>query len=145
MKHALLIALAFGLAACAASPSADQAPDMAFALGADLSCNASEAKQCPSGGCAPGVEGEAWLVPISLQVPNGGGDGRFCIATGCEDALYIPMLSRAPGWTALMRTNDRTTYNAELEINRDLRTFTLRQGDSEGTSTWTGSCSPAGS
>lgn len=82
---------------------------------------------------------------ISLRVPDRGGAGRFCIATGCEAAQFEPQLTRALGWSAIMRTNDRTSYNANLEIARDLRTFTLRQASSSGTSTWTGECSPAGS
>jgi hypothetical protein len=78
-------------------------------------------------------------------VPDRGGAGRFCIATGCENAQFEPTLTRALGWTATMRTDDRTNYSASLEIARDLRTFTLRQRDSDGVSTWTGECSPAGS
>lgn len=82
---------------------------------------------------------------ISLHVPDRGGQGRFCIATGCEDAQFEPRLTRAPGWTAIMRTSERTNHNADLEIARDLRTFTLRIADSGGIDTWTGECSLAGS
>lgn len=146
MLRVLLLTAVIGLAACAASPASESPdPDLAFALGTDLSCNASDMRQCPAGGCAAGQQGEAMTMPISLHVPDRGGQGRFCIATGCEDAQFEPTLTRALGWTAAMRTNDRTGYNANLEIARDLRTFTLRQRDSGGVSTWSGECSPAGS
>lgn len=146
MLRALLFCAALGLAACAASPAEEGVdPDLAFGLGTDLSCNASEVRQCPAGGCSAGQQGEAMSLPISLDVPNRGGAGRFCIATGCEDAQFEPRLTRALGWTATMRTDDRTTYAADLEIARDLRTFTLRQSDANRVSTWVGQCSPAGS
>lgn len=144
MLKPLLLGAALALAACAASP-ADPSGGLAFALGVDLSCNASEALQCPPGGCNAQNAGEPWAAPISLHVPDRGGAGRFCIATGCENAQFEPTLTRALGWTATMRTDDRTNYSASLEIARDLRTFTLRQRDSDGVSTWTGECSPAGS
>lgn len=147
MLRALILTAALGLAACAASPAADDGPDpdLAFALGSDLSCNASEMRQCPAGGCAAGQQGEQMELNISLHVPDRGGQGRFCIATGCENAHFEPTLTRARGWTATMRTDDRTNYAADLEIARDLRTFTLRQADSSSIDTWTGECSPAGS
>jgi hypothetical protein len=148
MLRALILSAAIGLAACAASPAADSGapdPDLAFALGTDLSCNAGDMRQCPVGGCAPGQEGEHMELNISLHVPDRGGQGRFCIATGCEDAQFEPKLTRALGWTATMRTSDRTNYAADLEIARDLRTFTLRQTDSSSIDTWTGECSAAGS
>ena len=149
MLRALILTAALGLAACAASPADDTGaspdPNLAFALGSDLSCNASDMRQCPAGGCAAGQEGELSTTHISLHVPDRGGQGRFCIATGCENAQYEPKLTRALGWTATMRTDDRTNYNADLEIAHDLRTFTLRQAGSMGISTWTGECSPAGS
>jgi hypothetical protein len=147
MLRGFLTAAVFGLAACAASPAADSGPnpDLAFALGSDLSCNAGDVHECPAGGCTAENPGEASTLYISLSVPDRGGAGRFCIATGCEDAHYEPTLTRAPGWTAIMRTNDRTEYAADLEIARDLRTFTLRQAGSGGVSTWTGECSVAGS
>lgn len=143
MLRPLLLTAALALAACAASPSAE--PDLAFALGADLSCNASEMRRCPAGGCAAGEPGEAMTTHISLHVPDRGGAGRFCIATGCENAQFEPKLTRALGWSATMRTDDRTNYAADLEIARDLRTFTLRQASSSGVSTWAGECSAAGS
>ncbi|MGE0664545.1 MAG: hypothetical protein AB7H66_04160 [Hyphomonadaceae bacterium] len=146
--RALLLTAAIGLAACAASPAADSGapdPNLAFALGTDLNCNSGDMRQCPVGGCAPGQEGEHMTLHISLHVPDRGGEGRFCIATGCEDADFEPTLTRALGWTAIMRTDDRTNYAADLEISRDLRSFTLRQADSSSIDTWTGECSPAGS
>jgi len=147
MLRTLILSAALGLAACAASPAADSgvAPDMAFALGGDLNCNASELRSCPAGGCTASSPGETTTLYISLSVPNHGGDGEFCIATGCEAAQYEPTLTRALGWTATMRTNDRTDYTADLEIARDLQTFTLRQSGENGAETWTGTCSPAGS
>lgn len=148
MLRTLILSAALGLAACAASPAADSgaAPDMAFALGNDLNCNASELRSCPAGGCTASSPGETTTLYISLSVPNHGGEGEFCIATGCEAAQYVPRLTRALGWTATMRTNDRTDYTADLEIARNLQTFTLRQaGENDGSETWTGQCSPAGS
>ncbi|PZO47709.1 MAG: hypothetical protein DCF16_17425 [Alphaproteobacteria bacterium] len=134
MKHALLAAALAALAACA-SPATDAPdPDLAFALGHDLSCNASEQR-------AP--NGEVSTLHISLSVPDRGGAGEFCIMTGCEAATFEPTLTRALGWTAVMRTNDRTNYNANLEISRDLRAFTLAEG--EGGGVWTGTCNAAGS
>ena len=140
MLRPLLLTAALVLAACAASPGTQ--PDLAFALGADLSCNASEMRRCPAGGCTAGEPGEALTIPISLHVPDRGGAGRFCIATGCENAQFGPTLTRAQGWTATVRADDRT---ADLEIARDLRTFTLREANSSGVSAWSGECSPAGS
>jgi hypothetical protein len=135
MKRTLFTAALACLGACASSSNAPD-PALAFALGHDLSCNASEMTQ---------ADGETMSLPISLFVPDRGGEGRFCMATGCEDARFEPTLTRALGWTAIMRTNDRTEYNAELEIARDLQTFRLRQGDSGNVNTWTGTCSAAGS
>jgi hypothetical protein len=130
-----LFAAAFGVLAACASPAADAPdPELAFALGHDLSCNASEQR-------AP--NGEISTLNISVAVPDRGGAGRFCIATGCEAATFEPTLTRALGWTAIMHTNDRTEYNANLEISRDLRTFTLSEGAGGGV--WTGTCSAAGS
>jgi hypothetical protein len=147
MMRALLICAVLGLAACAAAPAAEDTPtaDLAFGIGADLSCNASDQSFCAPGECAGGEGGTVSPLPISLHVPAGGGEGRFCMATGCEDAHFEPTLTRALGWTATMTTNDRSSLTADLEISRDLRTFRLRDGDSEGVSTWSGECSPAGS
>ncbi len=147
MIRALILLGALSLTACAAPAASDRAPDpdLAFALGYDLSCDASEAVHCPPGGCAAGQTGETSTLHISLSVPDRGGAGRFCIATGCEDAQFEPMLTRAQGWTARMRTNDRTNYNADLEISRNLREFTLRNGGADGVDTWTGTCNAAGS
>jgi hypothetical protein len=141
MMRALVLIAALGLSACAASPAGDS--DAQLALGVDLSCNAGEVSHCPAGGC-PG-EARTTQIPISLHVPAQGGAGRFCMATGCEDAQFEPTLTRALGWTARMVTNDRSSMRADLEIARDLRTFRLRQSDSDGVSTWTGECSPSGS
>jgi len=132
MKRTLFAGLA-ALAACA-SPAVD--PDLAFALGQDVNCNASDFRA---------ASGEVSTLYISLNIPDRGGAGEFCIATGCEPATYEPTLTRAPGWTAIMRTSERTNHNADLEIARDLRTFTLRTAYSGGSDTWTGECSPAGS
>lgn len=130
-----LFAAALGLLAACASPAADAPdPDLAFALGHDLSCNAGEHR-------AP--NGEISTLYISLSVPDRGGAGEFCIATGCEAATFEPTLTRALGWTAIMRTNDRTAYNANLEISRDLRSFALSEGAGGGA--WTGTCNAAGS
>ncbi len=148
MLRALILTAALGLAACAASSAADIGadPELAFALGHDLNCNASELRSCPAGGCTASSPGETTTLYISLSVPDRGGQGRFCIATGCEDAQFEPTLTRALGWTATMRTNDRTDYAANLEIARNLQTFSLRQaGENGGSDTWTGECSPAGS
>ncbi len=148
MLRILLLTAALGLTACAGSTADNSGaanPELAFALGADLNCNAGDVRECPAGGCTAENPGETSTLYISLSVPNRGGAGRFCIATGCEDAQYEPTLTRALGWTAVMRTSDRTSYTADLEIARDLRTFTLREGGSGITNTWTGECSPAGS
>lgn len=134
MKRTLFLATLGVLAACA-SPTADAPdPNVAFALGHDLSCNASEQRA---------ANGEVSTLHISVSVPDRGGAGQFCIATGCEAAAFEPTLTRALGWTAIMRTNDRTQYNANLEISRDLRTFTLSEGP--GGAVWTGTCNAAGS
>lgn len=133
MKHVLLIAALVALAACA-SPAPSPATG-GLAIGHDLSCNASEVVRNDS---------PPMTIYISLEVPNNGGEGNFCIATGCEDAVFEPARS-ASGFAATMRTNDRTNWNATLEIDRNLRAFTLRQTDSEGVSLWRGTCNAAGS
>lgn len=134
MKRTLFIAAFSALAACASPASDAPDPALAFALGHDLSCNASEQRT---------PDGEISTLYISLSVPDRGGAGEFCIMTGCEAATFEPTLTRAPGWTAIMRTNDRTEYNANLEISRDLRAFTLSEGAGGGA--WTGTCNAAGS
>ena len=141
MRRALIL-VALGLAACAA-PAADPLLDMP-ALSADLSCNAGDVRLCPAGGCTAEQPGEQSTLYISLTTPRRGGEGRFCIATGCENATFTPRASNG-AWAATMRTNDRTNYTADLQIARDERTFTLREANSDGISTWTGTCSPAGS
>ncbi len=145
MTRALLFSLVLGVAACAASPSDDTASSQTeFALGMDLSCNAAEAQVCPAGGCQ-GQAPETNQLPISLFVPARGGEGRFCIATGCEDAEIEPTLTRALGWTARVTTNDRTSMAADLEISRDMTSFRLRDHSADGISTWEGTCQAAGS
>jgi hypothetical protein len=134
MKHRLFVAVALVLAGCVSLQPSESAGG--FTLGHDLACDASEMRP---------DQGEPVALPISILAPTGGGTGRFCMATGCETAQFEPTSGRASGWTAIMRTNDRTNYNADLEIARDLRSFTLRQVDSDGASTWTGACSAAGS
>lgn len=133
MKHLASIAVALGLAACASALPPSPAN---FDLGHDLACDASEMRS---------DRGELVALPISILAPTGGGTGRFCMATGCEAAQFEPTTDGASGWTATMRTNDRTSYTATLEISRDLRLFTLRQVDSDGAYTWSGTCSAAGS
>lgn len=146
MLRTLILTAALGLAACAASPAADTGgqSQTLVALSADLNCNAGDVRQCPAGGCTAVEPGEQSTLYISLSVPARGGAGRFCIATGCEDATFEPRVSSA-GWAATMRTNDRTEYSAQLEIARDQRTFTLSEANDSGISTWTGECSVAGS
>jgi hypothetical protein len=39
-----------------------------------------------------------------LSIPDRGGGGEFCIATGCEDATYDLALTRSQGWAGTMRT-----------------------------------------
>lgn len=141
MLRPLILVAVLGLTACAAP--ANPVVEMP-ALSADLSCNAGDVRQCPAGGCTADNPGEQSTLYISISVPRRGGEGRFCIATGCEDATFTPQASNN-AWAATMRTNDRTNYSANLEIARDERTFTLREGNSDGASTWTGTCSAAGS
>lgn len=140
MKHFILV-VALGLAACAGQPSSTATQ---FALDADMSCNANSATLCPNGGCGAGNHGREWNAPISLHVPRGGGTGRFCLATGCENAEFGHVLTRAPGWSARMLTRDRTSLAGDLNITRDLA-FTLRTPQEGETATWSGTCSPAGS
>jgi len=144
MLRALLLALAAGLVACAAFPPTEPAPAPSFALSTDLNCNATDMIRCPVGGCAAGEAGEPMQTPISIHVPRAGGAGSFCIATGCEDAVIEPTQARSPGWTAIVRTNDRTNKNAELTIARDL-TFTLRDAGRLSIVTWAGVCDASGS
>lgn len=142
MFRPLILVVALGLAACA-GPAADPVAETP-ALSANLACNAGDVRQCPAGGCTAANPGEQSTLYISLEVPARGGAGRFCIATGCEDATFTPALSNT-GFAATMRTNDRTNYAARVEIARDQRTFTLSEANDGGTSTWTGECSVAGS
>ena len=134
MKQLLTLAALATLAACA-SPAPEPAPSAGLAIGHDLSCDAGDLVR----------DGEPSTIYISLLIPNNGGNGNFCIATGCENAEFIPAASASGGYAATMLTNDRTNYNAQIEIARNLRSFTLRQSDSNGTQTWTGTCNAAGS
>jgi hypothetical protein len=137
MKHVLFAALAFAALTACASPAAETAETaQPSALAHDLNCNASEQR-------AP--NGEVSTLYIALSVPKRGGVGEFCIATGCEAATFDLAQTRSLSWTGTMRTRDRTDYNANLEISRDLSTFTLSEGSSDGRSVWTGTCNAAGS
>lgn len=142
MLRILILASVLGLAACAA-PAAGPTVQLP-ALSATLACNGGDVRTCPAGGCTAANPGEQSTLYIALQVPARGGAGRFCIATGCEDATYAPLATNA-GFGFTMRTNDRTAYAAELQISSDERSFTLSEGQSEFNNTWTGTCSPAGS
>ncbi|MBL8547355.1 MAG: hypothetical protein JNL81_12890 [Hyphomonadaceae bacterium] len=144
MRALILVAAAF-LASCAApdSPSSGASVELP-ALTADLNCNAGDVRQCPAGGCTAAQPGEQSTLYISLHVPARGGAGRFCIATGCEDATFEPRPSQT-GFAATMRTNDRTEYTSAIQIAQDQRTFTLTEANDGGTSVWTGECSVAGS
>ena len=144
MLRTLLLAAAAGLVACAAFPPPEPTPAPAFALATDMSCNATDMIRCPANGCAPGEAGEPMQTPISIHVPRGGGAGTFCMATGCEDAVIERTQTRAPGWTAIVHTNERSNKDAELTIAHDL-TFTLRDAGNLSIVTWTGACDPAGS
>lgn len=136
MKHLVLIAALAALAACASSEPQPTDSSAGLAIGHDLDCNAGDVVS---------AQGEASTLYISLNIPDGGGEGRFCIATGCEDASFEPAASTTGGFAAIMRTDDRTEYNARVEIGRDRRSFTLREGASSGANTWTGTCNAAGS
>ncbi|MDZ4690897.1 hypothetical protein [Terricaulis sp.] len=142
MLRTLILASLLALAACAA-PAAGPVVHLPV-LDADLACNAGDVRTCPAGGCTAANRGEQSTLYIALEVPARGGAGRFCIATGCENATYAPRATNA-GFGYTMRTNDRTNYTAELEISSDARSFTLSEGNSEGMNTWTGTCSAAGS
>jgi len=142
MLRLIVLASTLALAACAApaSPTIVEVP----ALSAELSCNSGDVRTCPAGGCTAANPGEQSILYISAAVPPRGGVGRFCIATGCEDATFTPRPTNG-GFAFTMRTNDRTNYTAELEISSDERSFTLSEGQSEFANSWTGACSPAGS
>lgn len=142
MLRTLIPIAVLGLAACAA-PAVDPIVYVP-AQSADLACNAGDVLQCPAGGCNRENPGERSTLYISLEVPARSNAGRFCIATGCEDATFTPRPSRA-GYGYTMRTNDRTEYTAALDIAPDQSTFTLSEANDGGISTWTGECSVAGS
>ncbi len=136
MKQLLAIAALAALAACASPQPESVQSNSGLAIGHDLSCDAGEVVRDGQ---------EPSTIYISLLIPNNGGDGNFCIATGCENAVFTPATSSTGGYAATMRTDDRTNYNARIDIGRDLRSFTLRQSGSDGTMTWTGTCNAAGS
>lgn len=142
MLRSLILTAALGLAACA-DPGADPIVYVP-AQSADLACNAGDVVQCPAGGCTSESPGERSTLYISLDVPAHSSAGRFCIATGCEDATFTPRPS-SMGFGYTMRTNDRTAYTSTLDIALDQRTFTLSEPNDGGISTWTGECSVAGS
>ena len=121
------------LSACASPQPQPSQPSAGLRIGHDLSCNASEQR-------AP--NGEVSTLYISLTIPDRGDVGEFCIATGCEAATYDLAQTQSLSWTGRMRTQDRTDYDANLQISRDLSTFTLTDG---GSGVWTGTCNAAGS
>jgi len=135
MKHLALLVVLVALTACA-SPAPPTPRSGGLSIGHDLSCNASQVVR----GNSPPM-----TIYISVEVPNNGGSGNFCISTTCERAEFVPAAGSSGGYAATMRTNDRTNWNADLQIDQNLRAFTLRQTDSEGVSTWTGTCNAAGS
>lgn len=142
MLRTVILIAALSLAACA-GPAVDPIVYVP-AQSADLACNAGDVLQCPAGGCTRESPGERSTLYISLEVPAHTDAGRFCIATGCEDATFTPRPSSA-GYGYTMRTNDRTDFTAALDIALDQRTFTLSEASDGGISTWTGECSVAGS
>lgn len=141
MHRRLILACAALVAACAT-----EHPEGASWLGGvALSCHADAARVCTGSGCAPGPDAEVWNAPISLSVPAINMTGRFCLATGCENAQIEPTRSPAPGYNARVSTDDRTQMRSDLTIAEDLSTFTLRWTDEGQTRVWSGVCSPAGS
>ncbi len=128
--------IAFAAAALAACAS--PAPEPAGLTHA-LSCNASEARRA-----APA---EPLLVPISIYVPSAPGDTpRFCMATGCEDAVLTPVSASDGSWRARLTTQERGAMNMNLVISPDRRSFTLTHiGEDGGADTWEGACQAAGS
>lgn len=133
MKHLLALVAFAALTACASPAPEAPAQASSASLGHDINCNASEQR-------AP--NGEVSTLYISLSIPDRGGVGEFCIATGCEAATYDLALTRSLSWTGRMRTQNRTNYDANLQISRDLSTFTLTD---HGSGVWTGTCNAAGS
>jgi hypothetical protein len=98
------------------------------------------------GGCTISDPGEDWQTPISLSIPGFSEIGRFCIATGCEDARYTPRATRAPGWTASVSTGEGWSHPVgELIVSADRQSFRLVQPASDGSTTWDGFCRAAGS
>jgi hypothetical protein len=133
----LALVSALALAGCAASDSSSSSSGaQANSLGLPLACDAAGAQICPNGGCTISNPGEEWQVPISLSIPAFAEIGRFCIATGCEDARYTARATRALGWSQPV---------GELIISQDRQSFRLVQPSPEGSTTWDGFCRAAGS
>jgi hypothetical protein len=135
------------LAGCAGPDgSSSRSEPEAATLGLPLACDAASAQICPQGGCTISNPGEDWQVPISLSVPAFAQVGRFCIATGCEDARYTARATRALGWTASVATGEGWSQPVgELIISQDRQSFRLVQPSPEGSTTWDGFCRAAGS
>ena len=143
MKRAFVLAAALVLSACASG--AEQSEEAGAWISHSLSCNAAEAHVCEGEGCTPARDDEIWAAPISVVVPALNQSGRFCIATGCEDAEVVPAAATRQAFHARVRTNDRTQMDAALEIARDLRSFRLSWPEDGAVRAWAGACEAAGS
>jgi hypothetical protein len=143
----LALVSALALAGCAASDSSSSSSGaQANSLGLPLACDAAGAQICPNGGCTISNPGEEWQVPISLSIPAFAEIGRFCIATGCEDARYTARATRALGWTASVATGEGWSQPVgELIVSQDRQSFRLVQPSPDGATTWDGFCRAAGS
>lgn len=142
MLRSLFLALALAGCASAAHEQAS-APE---ALNYPLACDAASARVCPLGGCTSANPGEETQIPISLSIPVHSDIGRFCIATGCEDARYAQKASASPAWTADVATGPGFFHPVgELQVSRDRQSFTLVQPASDGATIWAGFCRAAGS
>lgn len=143
MKRALVLAAALVLSACASG--AEQSEEAGAWISHTLSCNAAEARVCQGEGCSPSRNDEIWAAPISVVVPALNQTGRFCIATGCENAQVTPTSNTRQAYRASVTTSDRTEMQAALEIDRDLRAFRLRWPADGAVREWAGACEAAGS
>ena len=128
------------LGACATAEPLVSAPP----LGVALNCTADTAMTCPRAGCrAPGPQSPSRLA---LIVPARGEVGRYCISGTCEDARFLPTLTRALGWTAQVSTGPGLARPlGEVEIGSERSTFVLRQPRAQAMYVWGGYCTPAGS